>query len=325
MKAVLQEKYGSPESVLWLGEGEKPVPKDDELLIKVYSSSVNYADLAFVTGKPCIIRPVFGFFKPKYKIPGMDVSGQVEAVGKDVTSFQPGDEVYGELSEDGFGAYAEYACAPEKIFGRKALNVSHNESAAAVQASVVALQGLRDCGDIKPGQKVLVCGASGGIGTFAVQIAKSFGAEVTGLCGTGNLDMVKSIGADHVIDYTKEDFVQRGENYDFIIACKGNRSIWDYKKALKPGGTCVVTGGSQKQIFQALLIGPFISMFGNKKLKSLYAKISQDDLELMRDLMESGKVKPVISGEYSVDQIVEAFQHYQSGHSRGKVVISIRQ
>jgi NADPH:quinone reductase-like Zn-dependent oxidoreductase len=256
MKAIVYTEYGPPD-VLQLKEVEKPTPKDNEVLIKVHAASVNYSDWAFVRGEPFMVRLMgSGLLKPKNTILGADIAGRVEAVGRSVKQFQPGDEVFGDLSECGWGGFAEYVSVPENALTLKPANMTFEEAAAVPQAALVALQGLRDKGQIQPGQKVLINGASGGIGTFAVQIAKSFGAEVTGVCSTRNLDMVRSIGADHVIDYTQEDFTQNGQRYDLILAAGGYRSIFDYKRALSPKGIYVSTGGSMAQTFQAMLLGP---------------------------------------------------------------------
>jgi NADPH:quinone reductase-like Zn-dependent oxidoreductase len=287
---------------------------------------VNYANLAHVKGKPFLVRLWTGFLKPKYKIPGGDIAGQVEAVGKNVKQFQADDEVFGDLSECGFGGFAEYVSVPENALAPKPVNMTFEEAAAVPQAALVALQGLRDKGQIQTGQKVLIYGASGGIGTFAVQIAKSFGAEVTGVCSTRNLDMVRSIGADHVIDYTQEDFTQNEQRYDLILATAGYRSIFDYKRALSPRGIYVATGGStMAQIFQAMLLGPLISMTGSKKLGNLHHRINQKDLVFMKELIEAGKVKPVIDRRYTLSEAAEALRYYGEGHAQGKVVIIVKQ
>ena len=261
MKAMVYTAYGPPE-VLQLKEVEKPTPKDNEVLIRIHAASVVYADLAMVRGKPFVVRLSSGLLKPKHKIPGIDVAGRVEAVGRNVQQFQPGDEVFGDLYESGFGGFAEHVCARENALALKPANVTWEEAAAVPQAALVALQGLRDKGQIRPGQKVLINGASGGNGTFAVQIAKSFGAEVTGVCGTRNLDMVRSIGADHVIDYTQEDFTQNEQRYDLIFDVVANRSVSEYVRALSPKGNYVAVPFSAG----ALFLGPLISMIGSKKV-----------------------------------------------------------
>ncbi|HMB25121.1 MAG: NAD(P)-dependent alcohol dehydrogenase [Chloroflexota bacterium] len=322
MKAVVGTKYGPPE-VLRLVEVENPIPTDDQVLVKVHASSVNFNTLGFVRGEPFLVRLWSGLFKPKLR-PGNDIAGRVEAVGKNVKEFRQGDEVFGDLSECGFGAFAEYVAVPEGVLVFKPANLSFEEAAAVPEAALVALLGLRDKGQIQKGQKVLIYGASGGIGTFAVQIAKSFGAEVTGVCSTRNLDMVRSIGADHVIDYTKEDFAKGGQQYDLILATAGYRSIFDYRRALKHGGRYVATGGAMKQIFQAMLLGPLLSLTGGKKLTNLYMTPSRKDLLLMKELIESGKVKPVIDRCYPLQQAAEALKYYEKGHARGKVIITMR-
>jgi len=323
MKAIVCTKYGPPDT-LKLEEVPKPTPGDDEVLVKVHAASVNYSTTASVTGKPFVIRLMGGgFFKPKHRIPGAEVAGRVEAVGRNVKQFQPGDEVFGDLSRCGRGAFAEYVSVPETLLALKPANITFEEAAAVTEAAVVALQCLRDHGKIKPGHKVLINGASGGIGTFAVQIAKSFGAEVTGVCGPGNLDMLRSIGADHVIDYTREDFSRSEQQYDLIIAVKGSRSVFDYKRALNPGGIGVGAGGSMAQVFLMLLMGPVVTMMGSKKICGMVNHINQKDLYVMKELIEAGKVKPVIDKRYQLSEVAEAIRYYAEGHSRGKVVITV--
>ncbi|MHC4325537.1 MAG: NAD(P)-dependent alcohol dehydrogenase [Planctomycetota bacterium] len=321
MKAIVYTKYGPPD-VLQLKEVEKPTPKEDEVLVKVHATSVNYSDWAFVRGKPFLVRLVSGLLKPK-KILGADIAGRVEAVGKNVNSFSPGDEVFGDISGCGWGGFAEYVSVAENALALKPANLTFAEAAAVPQAAVVALQGLRNKRKIQPGQKVLINGASGGIGTFAVQIAKSFGAEVTGVCSTRNLEMVRSIGADKTIDYTREDFVNNEQRYDLVLATAGYRSIFDYKRALNPRGIYVMTGGSMKQIMQANILGPAISKAGGKKLVALSHKPSQNDLVFMKELIEAGKVVPVIDRCYPLIEVAEALSYYGEGHARGKVVITM--
>jgi len=272
MKAIVYTKYGPPD-VLQLKEVEKPIPKDNEVLIRVRAASVNAYDWRLMRAKPFLVRLMGGgLLKPKNKILGADIAGRVEAVGKNVKQFQPGDEVFGDISACGNGGFAEYVCAHENTLVLKPAGMTFEEVAAVPMAAVTALQGLRDKGQIKPGQKVLINGASGGVGTFAVQIAKSFGAEVTAVCSTRNLDMARSIGADRVIDYTQEDFTRNGQHYDLILAANGYHSIFDYKRALSPGGIYVMTGGSMAQMFQAMLLGPLLSMIGSKKMGSSFIK-----------------------------------------------------
>jgi NADPH:quinone reductase-like Zn-dependent oxidoreductase len=322
MKAILCSKYGPPE-VLHLSEVEPPVPKDNEVLIRVRAASINKADWIIMRGKPFIVRFSSGLLRQKAKIPGSDVAGRIEAVGKNIRRFQPGDDVFGNLSKSGRGAYAEYVCAPESELVLKPGNVSFEQAASLPIAAITALQGLRDKGKIQTGQKVLIYGASGGVGTFAVQIAKSFGAEVTAVCSTKNLETARSLGADHVIDYSKEDFTLNGKRYDLIIAANGYRSISAYKKALTPKGIYVMTGGTGGQIFQALLLGPLLSMTGGRKMGGVSAKMNLDDLALLGGLLEAGKVVPVIDRVYKLEEVPEAFQYVGEGHARGKVVISM--
>lgn len=322
MKAIIQTKYGSPE-VLKLKEIEKPVPGDDEVLVKVLGASVNFNNLIYVKGEPFVGRFWTGLFRPNNQTPGNDIAGKVEAVGKNITRFKAGDEVFGDISLCGFGAFSEYVCTSEKALEIKPANLTYEEAAAVPEASLVALQALRDAGRIQKGQKVLIYGASGGIGTFAVQIAKYYGAEVTGVCSTGNLEMVSSIGADHVIDYTSEDFTKNGRKYDLIISTAGYRSIFDYKRSLTPEGIYVSTGGKMKQVFQAMLLGSWISEKGGKKLGS-YQVIPNKDLDFIKELIENGKVKPVIDRTYnSLGEVPAALTYYSQGHARGKVVIKL--
>ena len=322
MKAIIYTKYGSPD-VLQLKEVEKPTPKDGEVLIKVQAASVNAADMQLLRGDFLIRLKGYGFLKPKNKIFGSDIAGRIEAVDKNVKQFQPGDEVFGEISECGLGGFAEYVCVPENTLALKPTNISFEEAASIPIAAVTALQGLRDKGRIQQGQKVLINGASGGVGTFAVQIAKYFGAEVIGVCSTRNLDMVRSIGADQVIDYTQEDFTKSGQHYDLILATAGYCSIFDYKRALSPKGICVMVGGSMAQMFQAMLLGPLISMTGSKKMGILLQRPNQKDLVFMNGLLETGKVVPVIDRRYPLSEVAEALRYYAEGHTRGKVVITV--
>ncbi len=323
MKAIVYEKYGSPD-VLELRELEKPIPKDNEVLIKVLAASVNAADWHLLRADPFLVRLMgMGFLKPKNKILGADIAGQVEAVGREVKQFQPGDKVFGDLSDCGWGGFAQYVCVSENALVLKPANISFEEAAAVPLAAVTALQGLRDNGKIQSEKKVLINGASGGVGTFAVQIAKFFGAEVTAVCSTGKMDMVRSIGADHVIDYTKEDFTKNGQLYDLILAANGYHPISDYKRALGPGGIYVMIGGSGAQMFQAMLLGPLMSITGNKKMGSMLAKTNNKDLFFLKELLEAGKVKPVIDRRYPINELAEAIRYLEEGHAKGKVVITV--
>jgi len=321
MKAIVYERYGSPD-VLELKEVEKPVPKDNEILIKVYAASVNDWDWGLLRGKPFVNRLLFGLLKPKIKILGVDIAGQVEAVGRNVKKFQPGDEVFGDISGCGWGGFAEYVCALENALSLKPASITFEEAAAVPQAAVLALQGLRDKRQIQPGQKVLINGAGGGAGTFAVQIAKSFGAEVTGVDSTSKLDMMRSIGADQVIDYTREDFTKNGQRYDLILDFAAYHSIFDYKRALSPKGIYVMVGGSSARIFQVMFLGPWVSMTGSKKMGILMHKPNKD-LAFMKELFEAGKVVPIIDRRYPLNETAEALRYFGEGHARGKVVITV--
>jgi NADPH:quinone reductase-like Zn-dependent oxidoreductase len=326
MKAMVYHNYGSPD-VLNLEEVEKPAPGDDELLISVHAAALNAADWRLLSADPFLVRLMGGgLLKPKNKILGADIAGRVEAVGRNVKQFQPGDEVFGDLSGCGWGGFAEYVCARENVLALKPARVTFEEAAAVPLAAVTALQGLRDKGQIQPGQKVLINGASGGVGTFAVQLAKSFGAEVTGVCSTRNLDMVRSIGADQVIDYTQEDFTQKGQRYDLIIDNVGNRLVSAYKPILNPQGICVLIGyTSLSLLFQAMFLGPLISMTGDKKMGLLgSASANKKDLDFLKGLLETGKIVPVIDRCYPLSEVAEAMRYLIEVHAQGKVVISIR-
>jgi NADPH:quinone reductase-like Zn-dependent oxidoreductase len=325
MKAIVYTEYGSPD-VLHLKDVEKSVPADDEVLVKVHAVSVNAADLHLLRADPFLIRLSSGFLKPKHTILGSDIAGRVEAVGGRVTQFKPGDEVFGDISACGWGGFAEYVCVRENALVLKPTNLSFEQAAAVPMAAVTALQGIRHAGQIRPGQKALINGASGGVGTFAVQLAKSFGAEVTAVCSTRNLETARSIGADHVIDYTQEDFATNGQQYDLILAANGDRSISDYKRALSPTGVYVQTGGSMSQMTQAMIQGPWISMTGSKKMGNMgVAKPNQSDLVFIKELLEAGKVKPVIDRCYPLSEVPEALRYLEEGHARGKVVITVAQ
>jgi NADPH:quinone reductase-like Zn-dependent oxidoreductase len=323
MKAIVCTKYGPPE-VLQLAQVEKPVPKDNEVLVKVHAASVNKADWIMMRGKPFLVRLAgFGLLKPRNRIPGADVAGRVEAVGKDVKQLKPGDEVFGDLAQWGLGGFAEYVCAHEDALAVKPVNITFEEAAAVPMSALTALQGLRK-GKIQPGQKVLINGASGGVGTFTVQIAKSFGAEVTAVCSTRSLDVARSIGADHVVDYTQEDFTKNGQHYDLIIAANGYQPISAYKRALSPKGIYVMTGGSGAQMVQAMFLGPLISKIGSKKMGSLSdMKPNKEDYAFLRGLLEAGKIVPVIDRRYPLSQVPEALRYLGEGHARGKIVITV--
>jgi NADPH:quinone reductase-like Zn-dependent oxidoreductase len=322
MKAIVYEKYGPPD-VLQLKEIEKPIPKDNEVLVKIHAASVNYMDGGFVRGEPFMVRIWSGLLKPKCKRLGADIAGRIEAVGKKVKEFQPGDDVFGDIWGSGQGGFAEYAAVPEDLLVLKSKGITYEEAATVPVAATTALQGIRK-GQIQPGQRVLINGASGGVGTFAVQIAKSFGTEVTAVCSTTKLDMARSIGADFSVDYTKEDFTQKDQRYDLIIAANGYHSISDYKRALAPRGTLVVTGGSAAQVFLSMFLGPMISLFRSKKVLNMgVAKPNKEDLTFLRDLLEAGKVRPVIDKRYTLSQVPDALRYLGEGHARGKIVITM--
>ena len=319
MKAIVYTKYGGPE-VLQIKEIKKPSPKDDEVLIKVYAVSINDWDDGLLHGD-FINRLLNGLQKPKKQILGSDIAGRIEAVGKNVSRFKTGDEVYGDLSGK-WGGFAEYTCAREKALALKPATMSFEEAAAIPQAAMLAVQGLIDKGKIQPGQKLLINGAGGGVGTFGIQIAKLYGAEVTGVDSTGKLDMLRSMGFDHVIDYTKEDFTKNGNCYDLILDVKTNRSMFDYARALYRNGVYVTVGGSIGRLFQALLLGSWIPMFSKKHIRIVALKPNKD-LAYMNELFEAGKIKPVIDGPYKLDEVPEAFRIFGKGEHKGKLVITM--
>jgi NADPH:quinone reductase-like Zn-dependent oxidoreductase len=324
MKAIVMHSYGGPE-VLTLRELEKPIVKDNEVLIRVHAASANPADWHYMRGSPFIARIEMGLLKPKQSILGVDVAGTVEAVGSAVTRFKPGDEVFGDKFQSGLGGFAEYVAVVEDRVALKPTNLTFDAAAAPLAAST-ALQGLRDKGQIRSGQKVLINGASGGVGTFAVQIAKSFGAEVTGVCSTRNQEMVRAIGADHVVDYTREDFTKNGQAYDLIYCTVGNRSAADYKRALGPNGICAVSGFTTMthMVFQVLLLGAWVSRTAGKKIGHMgTVKPNKEDLAFIKGLLETGEVVPVIDRSYPLSETAEAIRYLEGGHVRGKVVITV--
>jgi len=320
MKAILYTKYGPPET-LQFTEVEKPAPTEKQVLVKVYAASVNALEWRGFTMSPLVLR-LIGLLRRGSRDPkmGVDVAGIVEAIGSGVTEFKVGDKVFGVAS----GSFAEYTCNGESKFALKPANISFEQAAAVPVAAFTALQGLRDQGQIQPGQKVLIDGASGGVGTFAVQIAKSYGAEVTAVCRTRNLDMMRSIGADHAIDYTREDFTQNGQRYDLILAVNGYHPILDYRRALSPTGICVVAGGSFSQILQALLLGPILSRLGSKKIGFMgVATTPKKDLLILKELLEAGKLTPIIDKCYPLSETAKAIRYLIDEHARGKVVITV--
>ena len=323
MKAITYEIYGPPD-VLQLKEIEKPAPGENEVLVRVQAASVNAADWRMMRADPFLVRLYAGLFRPrKISVLGADIAGRVEAVGRNVSQFRPGDEVFGDMSANGFGGFAEYKCANESELALKPSNITFEEAAAVPLAGLTALHAVRDVGRIQAGQKVLINGASGGVGTFAVQLAKHFGAEVTAVCSTKKLDQARALGADHVIDYTHEDFTRSGRYYDLIIGLNGFRSIFDYHRVLRPRGRYVMTGGKSAQLFQALLLGPWISMVGGRKVAVVSSKPNQQDLRFLKDLLESGKLKSVIDRRYPLSEVPAAIRYLEEGHASGKVVIIV--
>ena len=319
MKAIVYTKYGSAD-VLQLEEVEKPAPGDDEVLVKIRAAAANPLDWHFMRATPFFMRFISGLLKPKNKILGADIAGQVEAVGKNVKQFRTGDEVYGDISRRGF---AEYVCITETKLVLKPAKLSFDEAAAVPVAGLTALQCLRDQAQIQPGQKVLINGAAGGVGTFAVQIAKFFGAEVTGVCSTRNLDMVCSIGADQVIDYTSEDFTQNGQYYDLILDNVGNRSVADIKRILDPNGIYLLNGYSPVLMLRLMLQSGIVKTRGQTMRNAEVAKANQRDLEFLKEILDAGKVKPVIDRSYPLGEVAEAIRYLEEGHARGKVVITV--
>ena len=322
MKAIAQDKYGSSD-VLELKDIDKPEIGDDEVLVRVHAAGVDPGVWHLMTGLPYLVRLGFGLRAPKTRVRGMDVAGRVEAVGKNVTQFQAGDEVFGTCD----GSFAEYACAEQDKLAHKPANLTFEQAAAVPISAFTALQGLRDKGEVHAGQRVLIIGASGGVGTFAVQLAKAFGAEVTGVCSTTKVDMVRSIGADHVIDYTRDDFAQTGQRYDVILDTAGNRSVSHLRRALTPRGTLVIVGaeggdrwigGTHRQI-GALVLSPFV----RHRLRTFISMERKADLLSLKELIEAGKVTPVIDRTYPLSEAPEAIRYLEEGHARGKVVITV--
>ena len=321
MKAIVYRRYGSPD-VLRLEEVPTPVPKAGEVLVRVRAASMNPLDWHLLRGKPYIVRPTSGWRKPKRNIPGVDVAGVVEAVGRDVTLVKPGDEVFGEKTR----ACAEYVCGPEKLFVHKPANITLEQAAALPVGAITALQALREKGQLQPGEKVLINGASGGVGTFAVQLAKHLGGEVTGVCSTVNLDMVRSLGADHVIDYRREDFTRGGPKYDLIIDNVGNRSLLAMRRALAEGGRAVLVGASKGNWvgpIARLLAAQQLSRFGRGRFLGILTDIGRDDLLYLKELAEAGKISPVIDRRYPLSEVPEAIRYLETMRARGKVIITV--
>ncbi len=318
MKAIVYHNYGSPD-VLKLEDVKKPIPTDDEVLIKIHAVSINGSDREGLIGKPLYAR-IGGVLKPSHQILGSDIAGRVEFAGENNREFKPGDEVFGEIP--GYhGGFAEYVCTSGKTMALKPANMTFEEAAAIPQAGVIALQGIREKGQVQPGQKVLINGAGGSAGSFAVQLAKLFGAEVTGVDNMGKLDFMRSLGADHVIDYTREEFTRNGEEYDLILDLIAHRSVFAYKRVLKPNGTYFFVGGSVAVLFQILLLGPWIRRTTGRNIRLLTVPQNRKDLLSITELCETGKVVPVIDRRYSLSEVPEALQYLGEGRAKGKVVI----
>jgi len=320
MKAIVYTRYGSPD-ILQFKEVAKPTPTDDEVLIKVQAVSVNRSDWEGLRGKPLYAR-IGGLLKPRHQILGSDIAGRVEMAGRNIRRFQPGDEVFGDILGS-MGGFAEYVCAPENALALKPASMTFEEVAAIPQAAVIALQGIRDKGQVQPGQKVLINGAGGGAGTFAVQLAKFYGAEVTGVDNTGKLDFLRSLGADHVLDYTQEDFTKNGNQYDLILDLIAHRSVFAYKRALRPNGRYLMVGGSVATIFQILLLGPWMRRTAGKNIRLLAVQPNPKELVFITELYEAGKVVPVIDRRYPLSEVAEALRYLGEGRAKGKVVITM--
>lgn len=317
MKAFVTNTYGSPD-VLELQDVEKPICKDNQVLVKVHATSINYGNIVLLHGKPFVARFAFGITKPKFKIPGGDIAGTIEAVGKNVKHFQVGDEVFGDLSSSDWGGFAEYVAIPENSIVMKPKNISFEEAAALPMAASTALQALRNKGNVQEGQEVLIYGASGGVGTFAVQIAKALGANVTAVCSTRNVDIIKSLGIDHVIDYKKETIFKKDNTYDLILGVNGYQPISEYLKALKSNGKFILVGGSQKQMSQAMF-----RSIGNKKINIFLQSHKQEDLNFIKELVEKNQLTTVIDRRFSFNEMPNAFKYFEEGHTQGKVVVKV--
>ena len=322
MKAMLRDTYGSPD-VLRVAEIDVPTPRVDEVLVRVEATSINAADWRMLRADPFLARLDSGLITPRNKILGSDVAGQVEGVGKDVSQFRVGDAVFGNLFELRGGAFAEYVAVPERLLLPKPVNLSFEQAAAVPMAAVTALWGLQSRGPMGPGKQVLIYGASGGVGTFAVQVAAALGADVTAVVSARNLELARALGADQVYDYASVDVAKIGTRYDLILAVNGYQSIWTYKQALCPDGHYVMAGGSAAQMFQAMVLGPLLSRRGGSQLGILSTRLSLQDLEIVRRLIEAGRVRPIIDRTYSFEQIPDAIRYMETGHARAKVVVSV--
>lgn len=321
VKAIISRTYGTA-NVLKFEEFATPVPTENQVLVRVRAASLNFGNLVLLRGKPFLARFAFGLTKPKYPIPGGDISGQVKAVGKHVTRFKTDDDVFGDLSSFGWGGFAEYVAVSEDALALKPANLTYAEAAASPMAGVTALQGLRK-GKLQAGENILIHGASGGVGTFAVQLAKVLGAEVTGVCSTKHLPLLRSIGVDHLIDYTEDDFSQHTKRYDLILGVNGSKSLFVYQQALNPHGRFIHIGGSESQLYQTLLLGPLLSLKGNRKMSNLLQRTNLHDLQEIQELLEQRKITPVIDQCYPFEEIAEAYRYFEKGHAKGKVVITL--
>jgi NADPH:quinone reductase-like Zn-dependent oxidoreductase len=322
MEAIILKEYGLP-NVLEIGEVAKPVPNEEEVLVKIHSASINDWDWGLVRGKPFVIRLFFGLKKPKINIPGVDISGKIEAVGDNVSSFKIGDGIYCDLSECGFGGFAEYVCVPEKYLSKKPSNISYNDASALPHAGLLALQGLVDKGKVKSGQRILINGAGGGVGTLGLQILKPYDVNVTGVDSDEKLDLMKSLGFDCVMDYKKVDFTDTGEKYDLILDTKSYRSVFKVARSLKKNGRYITMGGSMVRLLEIALLGPLISLFTGKKLSVLIHEPNKG-LDQISKLVEKGQIQPVVDGPYEFDEIPGLIQYFGEGKHRGKIVIEIK-
>jgi NADPH:quinone reductase-like Zn-dependent oxidoreductase len=323
MKAIVYTQYGTPDN-LHLQEVNKPVPKENEVLIKVHASSINSWDWDLLKGKPLLVKMIGGLFKPKHQILGADIAGVVESVGADVKDFKPGDEVFGDIAESGFGGFAEYVCTKEKLLAKKSPAISFEEAAALPQGGLLALQGLHYKKPVQKGQQVLINGAGGGVGPIALQYAKLAGAEVTCVDKAEKLEVLHSLGADYLIDYKKEDYTANGKQYDYILDVIAHKSVADYKLALKPTGVFAMVGGSMGWLlFQMMLVQPILSKFRNKKLGIMGYKPNRKDLDLLNQLVAEKKMKPVIDKVFPLSETVNAFRHFESGNFKGKIIIAV--
>jgi NADPH:quinone reductase-like Zn-dependent oxidoreductase len=324
MKAFVRDRYGSPD-VLALSEVPTPTPQAGEVLVRLRAASLNQADLDYLYGRPMLTRIASGFRGPRSRGLGLDAAGEIDAIGPSVTAFRPGDEVFGDLTRFGYGAFAEYACAAQEAWAHKPASLSFEEAATVPQSGILALQNLRlRRRRIEPGDSVLVNGASGNVGPFAVQIAKAYGADVTGTCRTSKMELVREVGADEVIDYTVEDYTRAGPRFDWILDIAGNHSLRECRRALKPGGVYILVGGPTSRILAAMVIGPLVSLVGDKTMGIQWGwkPFEQEDVAILRDLVDTGKIKPVIDRRYGLAQVPEALRYLESGEARGKIVIT---